>query len=314
MRLFSLILLFQLTLSVAWARPKVSFVVSKGVSSKRSVDSTTIQTKVYGKLYSIEVKIPEGYQAHEGGVVQYTTEAQKQLSVLKQAYQTQGVLNSSKDAEWAALIIQSLKAHSQSKKVVTELALEPLLPHSIFQIMAIPDQQKTVKDVIDTRSISLLAALSTSCKLVKYPLKTSSAQAFEYGVWCDHSSYAKGLKMHTGVLIPNHPKLVYPNLQPSEVYIWEDNEALKLAFGQKAQSHKIDSSKTAPKHKKVLNSEEEIDPQSPIEIDRDSSQDIFYILGGMVLLIILGIGMYNSHRKKRVAFLKKDLQKVDEEF
>lgn len=307
------------------AAPSVSFSVSKGISSKRGADLTTVQTKLNGSVYSIDVKVSSTYPQPSGDSNLYQVEAKSQLSDLKNQYASVGILSSSDDAEWADMLIRTLKVHSEASKFSAELAeMEPLLPHNVFQIMAIPDSEKTAKDVVDTRSVALLTALATSCDLVKYPLNNPTGVGYEYGVWCDGSSYSKGRSMHNGMLLGPHLDLVYPSFGPKDVRRWEDAEALKLVYGKTAQSDTLiptgntpsSEDTDTPEDQNTKEDQEDTDTSKPAIKDspRDTSMDIFYILGGFALIGMFGYGMYNSNRKNRIAALKQELHKEEEEF
>lgn len=314
------ILLWQASISTVLASPSVSFSVTKGLSSKRGADLTTVQVKLSDTVYSIDVKVPKNYPAPSGDSNLYQVEAKSQLGDLKQQYRSVGVWSSSDEAELADLLLHSLKDSTEKSSFSVELTdLEPLLPHNIFQIKATPDTEKRSEDVIDTRSVALLVALATSCELVKYPLNNPSGVGYEYGVWCQGSSYSKGTNVHGGVLLANHPKLLYPTQDPKTIRRWTDTEAIKFVYGQSSQSDTLIPTGEAP-----ATTTPDVDPDVPKptvpkksednDNPRDTSMDIFYILGGFAGIGLFGYGIYNSNRKKRLAELKEELQKEEEIF
>ena len=317
--------LWQASISMVLAAPSVSFSVSKGISSKRGPGLTTVQTKLNGSVYSIDVNVPSNYPAPSGDSNLYQVEAKSQLSDLKQQYTSVGILSSSDDAELADMLVRSLKVHTDASKFSAEVAdMEPLLPHNIFQIMALDDAEKKAEDVVDTRSVALLTALATSCDLVKYPLNNPNGVAYEYGVWCNGSSYSKGKSIHNGVLLGPHLDLVYPSLGPKDVRRWEDGEALKFVYGKENQSDTLIPTGNAPSTEDTDTPEDPNTQNEPKDTNkpksktdsspRDTSMDIFYILGGFAVIGLFGYGIYNSNRKKRIAELKQELHKEEEEF
>lgn len=307
--------------SLALAEPAVSFSVSEGISNKREQNTISVQTKLHEKLYSIEVHVPKEYSVSTSDVSLYKKEASLQLQALQTEFQNKKILQSSYDAEWADLIFRTLKVHTDSTKFVAENDLTPLLPHSIFQIQATPESEKDANDVVDTRSVALLAALSTACDMVKYPILNPGGVDYEYGVWCNGSSYTNGYAIHSGSLIASHPDLLYPNLAPADVYRWEDGEALKLAYGQEAKSDTlIPSQQGAEKKKEEPNTEPSTDEKEPTVHKNDSvssmaqSTETFYVFGGLTVCFFCGYLVYQSNRKKRITEMKKEIEKKDIQF
>ena len=308
-------LLWQASISLVLAAPSVSFSVSKGWTPPPPNGSIFYTFQLNSVKYSIDVKVPSTYSKPSGDANVYKVEAKSQLSDLKNQYASVGILSSSDDGEWADMLIRSLRSDTNEP-----FLSEPILPHEFFK-------KKSGAKNVDTRSVALLAALATSCDLVKYPLNNPTGVGYEYGVWCDGSSYAKGKSIHNGVLLAPHPDLLSPSLGPKDVRRWEDAEALKLVYGKTAQSDTLiptgntpstedTDTPEKPEDPNTKEDQEDTDTPKPAMDDspRDTSMDIFYILGGFALVGMFGYGIYNSNRKNRIAELKQELQKEEEEF